>query len=88
MPAGYLKDFADELKQVGDVVFKSRHRSPVLIVIGKAAELVGEPAGREKTMVAEISPNGMTQMALVNRVFAVEKQAHSARGPIVLGRSG
>ena len=88
MPTGYLKDFVEELGRVGDVVFKGRYRSPVLIVIGKTAELVGEPAGREKTMIAQTSPNGMTQMALVDRVFAVEKQAHSPRGPIVLGRSG
>jgi hypothetical protein len=88
MPPGYLKDFAAELGKVGDVVFKSRYRSPVLVVIGKTAELIGEPAGREKTMVAQSSPDGVTQMALVDRVFALEKAAHAPRGPIVLGRSG
>ena len=88
MPAGYLKDFVEELGRVGDVVFKGRYRSPVLIVLGKTAELVGEPAGREKTMIAQTSANGVTQMALVDRVFSVEKQAHAPRGPIVLGRSG
>ena len=88
MSAGYLKDFAEELKRVGDVVFKNRHRAPVLIVIGKTAELVGEPAGREKTMVAKTSVSGLTSVALVDRVFSVEKAPHSPRGPIVLGRSG
>ena len=66
MPTGYLKDFVEELGRVGDVVFKGRYRSPVLIVLGKTAELVGEPAGREKTMIAQSSPN-VTQMALVDR---------------------
>lgn len=88
MPAGYLKDFVQELGRVGDVVFKGRHRAPVLIVLGKTAELIGEPAGREKTMAALSSPEGVTQMALVDRVFAIEKAPHSPRGPIVLGRSG
>jgi len=88
MPPGYLKEFAEELRRVGDVVFKGRHRSPVLVVLGKTAELIGEPAGREKTMAALSSAEGVTQMALVDRVFAIEKAPHSPRGPIVLGRSG
>jgi hypothetical protein len=87
MPAGYLKDFVEELRKVGDVVFKNRHRAPVLIVIGKTAELVGEPAGREKTMASMASVE-VTQVALVDRVFSVEKASHGPRGPIVLGRSG
>lgn len=86
--ADYLKDYRAELVRVGDVVFKSRHRSPVLIVIGKAAELVGESASLDKTMVAAPSPDGIRAVALLHRVFPVAKAPHAPRGPIRLGRSG
>ena len=85
--AGYLKDYQEELRRVGDVVFKQRHRSPVLIVVGKAAELVDEEGSLDKTMVATQSAAG-GQVALVNRVFAVTKAPHAPRGPVRLGRSG
>jgi hypothetical protein len=88
MPAGYLKDFQEEMRRVGDVVFKQRHRSPVLIVLGKIAELVDDDASHDKTMVAARSPDGVHEMALVNRVFPVLKSAYTQRGPVVLGRSG
>jgi hypothetical protein len=88
MPAAYLKDFREELKRVGDAVFKMRHRSPVLIVLGKTAELVGEPAPGERTIPAQRSGDGVKQMALGDRVFPVVKAPHAPRGPIVVGRSG
>lgn len=84
----YLKDYQEELRRVGDVVFKSRHRAPVLIVVGKAAELVGESGSMDKTMVAAPAPEGERAVALLNRVFPVAKAPHTPRGPIVLGRSG
>jgi FHA domain len=85
--ADYLKDYQDELRRVGDVVFSQRHRSPMLIVVGKAAELVDESAGGEKTMVAARSTI-KGQVALINRVFPVIKATHTPRGPVRLGRSG
>ncbi len=84
----YLKDYQAELRKVGDVVFKSRHRSPVLIVVGKAAELVGESNSVDKTMVASPAPDGRHAVALLNRVFHVTKAPHAPRGPVRLGRSG
>jgi hypothetical protein len=88
MAAAYLKDFREELRRVGEAVFKMRHPFPVLIVIGKTGELVGNPAPSERTIPAARSADGMKQMALADRVFAVTKAAHAPRGPIVLGRSG
>ena len=61
----------------------------MLIVLGKTAELVEEAKNKSwdgKTVVA--TPSGeVRHMALVNRVFTVEKAPHSPRGPIVVGRS-
>ena len=88
MPAVYVKDYAAELRRVGDVVFKGRYRSPFLIVTGRAAELVDEPAGRDKTVLSAPSPDGAKETAIINRVFPVTKAQHAPRGPIVLGRSG
>ena len=86
--ADYLKDYQEELRRVGDVVFKSRHRSPVLIVVGKAGELVGESQSMDKTMVAAPSSESARTVALLNRVFPVAKAPHTPRGPVRLGRSG
>src|SRR4051812_8366177 len=87
MPSAYLKDFKEELARVGDVVFKSRHRTPMLVVIGKAAELVDDSQRGDKTMVAAPSGPSKQAMALLDRVFTVNKAPHAQRGPIVLGRS-
>ncbi|MEO5768553.1 MAG: FHA domain-containing protein [Polyangia bacterium] len=86
--ADYISDYKEELRRVGDVVFQSRHRSPMLVVIGRAAELVAESNSLDKTMVAAPSPEGIRAMALLHRVFPVAKAPHAARGPIRLGRSG
>jgi len=88
MPSGYLKDFKEELRRVGDVVFKGRYRTPVLIVVGKTAELVEGASGVDKTMVAARSGTSKQTMALIDRVFPVNKAPHAQRGPIMLGRSG
>lgn len=88
MAATYVKDLKDELLKVGDVVFKSRHRSPVLIVVGKAGELAEGNSGRDKTMMATPSERTGHEFALIDRVFAVTKAPNSSRGPVVLGRSG
>jgi hypothetical protein len=84
----YLNDYKEELRRVGDVVFQSRHRSPMLVVTGKAAELAASSNSLDKTMVAVPSPDGVRTMALEHRVFPVAKAPHAARGPIQLGRSG
>ena len=88
MPSVYLKDYKAELGVVGDVVFKGRYRTPVLIVVGKAAELVEDSNGVDKTMVAARSATSKQTMALIDRVFPVNKAPHAQRGPIMLGRSG
>lgn len=87
MAAVYLKDYGEELQRVGDVVFKQRYRSPVLIVTGRTGDFVDEAAG-DRTMVAAPSDKPAKQVALLDRVFAVTKAAHTPRGSVVLGRSG
>ncbi|MES1205043.1 MAG: FHA domain-containing protein [Pseudomonadota bacterium] len=86
--ADYLKDYQEELRRVGDVVFKQRHKAPVLIVVGKAAELVDDKDALDRTMAAKRSEDSGKQVALLNRVFPVSKAAHTPRGPVRLGRSG
>jgi hypothetical protein len=88
MASLYLKDVADELRQLGDVVFKNRYRAPMLVVVGKAAELTAGDPGYDKTMVARPNEAVEPDFALINRVFAVTKAPHTPRGPVVLGRSG
>ena len=87
-PSVYLKDYKAELGTVGDVVFKARYRTPALIVVGKAAELVEGSSGIDKTMVAAKPAAADQALALVDRVFPVNKAPHGQRGPIMLGRSG
>jgi hypothetical protein len=86
----YLTDYAQELKRVGEVVFRKNHTSPVLIVTGRAAELVAGPEGssREITLVAKPSGGHAQALALLHRVFPVVKAPFSPRGPVVLGRTG
>jgi pSer/pThr/pTyr-binding forkhead associated (FHA) protein len=55
--------------------------------VGKAAELVDESQRGDKTMVAARSGASKQAMALVDRVFSVNKAPHAQRGPIMLGRS-
>jgi len=88
MAAIYLKDVKEELRRVGDVVFKSRYRAPALIVVGKAAELAGGSGGGDRTMLANPSETVGQDFALIDRVFPVSKAPHAPRGPISLGRSG
>jgi hypothetical protein len=86
----YLNDYAEELKRVGEVVFRRHYVSPVLIVTGRAAELVSSPEGsaRESTMLAAPSSGHVKALALMHRVFPVAKAPFSARGPVLLGRTG
>jgi hypothetical protein len=86
--AVYLNDYIEELKRVGEVVFRRRHPSPVLIVTGKAAELVERGSSREVTMVAKPSTGHVKELALINRVFPIIKAPFSPRGPVLLGRTG
>jgi len=90
MSSIYMDDFRDELRRLGDIVWKRAHRTPALIVLGKTAELVEEAKHHKawdgKTVIA--TPSGeVRHMALVDRVFAIDKAPHSPRGPIVVGRS-
>ena len=87
MPAIYMRDMKEELRRVGDVVFKGRHRSPALVVVGRAAELVGENPGLDKTMVADPSDETGHEFALIDRVFDISKAPNTSRGPVILGRS-
>lgn len=88
MAAVYLTDYVEELKRVGEVVFRRRHASPVLIVTGKAAELVERGSSREVTMVAKPSTSHGKELALLHRVFPIVKAPFSPRGPVLLGRTG
>jgi hypothetical protein len=84
----YLADYVQELKSAGAGAFKQRHASPVLIVTGRAAELVaGQRSLRESTMIAAPSGAHAQALALMHRVFAIAKSPYSPPGPVSLGRT-
>ena len=84
----YLTDYAQELKRVGEVVFRRRYSAPVLIVTGRAAELVGGPdrPSREVTMLSKPGGGDVKSLALMHRVFPIVKAPFSPRGPVPAGR--
>jgi hypothetical protein len=86
----YLTDYAQELKRVGEVVFRRRYSAPVLIVTGRAAELVGghERSSREVTMLSKPGGGDVKSLALMHRVFPIVKAPFSPRGPVLVGRTG
>ena len=83
-----LTDYAQELKRVGEVVFRRRYSAPVLIVTGRAAELVGERSSREVTMLSKPGGGDVKSLALMHRVFPIVKAPFSPRGPVLVGRTG
>ena len=59
MAALFIKDYRAELLRVGEAAFKTRHRTHVLVVTGRVAELVGEGASLTNgTAVATQTPGG------------------------------
>ena len=86
----YLTDYAQELKRVGEVVFRRRYSAPVLIVTGRAAELVTghERSSREVTMLSKPGGGDVKSLALMHRVFPIVKAPFSPRGPVLVGRTG
>ncbi len=86
----YLADYVEYLKRAGEVLFRRRHASPVLIVTGRAAELVAGPerSSREVTMLSKPGGGDVKSLALMHRVFPIIKAPFSPRGPVVVGRTG
>jgi hypothetical protein len=88
MPAGHVDDFVQELKRVGEVAFRKRHASPVLIVTGRATR--GKRADTDEvTRAISLMGSGKHRrsLALVHRVFPLEKGPTAASGPVVVGRT-
>lgn len=88
MPTGHVDDFVQELKRVGEVAFRKRHAAPVLIVTGRATR--GKRADADEvTRVISLKGSGRHResLALVHRVFPIEKGRHAPAGPIVVGRT-
>jgi hypothetical protein len=86
--AAHLDDFVLELKRVGEVAFRRRHTTPMLIVTGRATR--GQRAGTDEvtrvTSLAQTGRRGAT-LALIHRVFPILKAAHAPAGPISVGRT-
>jgi hypothetical protein len=88
MPAGHVDDFVQELKRVGEVAFRKRHASPVLIVTGRATR--GKRADTDdvtRSISVKQSGKHRASLALVHRVFPLAKAAHAPAGPVVVGRT-
>lgn len=88
MPAGHVDDFVEELKRVGEVAFRKRHTTPVLIVTGRATR--GKRAETDEvTRVTSLKASGKHRavLALVHRVFPLAKAANAPTGPVAVGRT-
>jgi hypothetical protein len=88
MPAGHVDDFVQELKRVGELAFRKRYTSPVLIVTGRATR--GKRADtNEVTRVTSLKGSGKhrASLALVHRVFPIAKAPNGPSGPVVVGRT-
>jgi hypothetical protein len=88
MPAGHVDDFVQELKRVGEVAFRKRYATPVLIVTGRATR--GKRADTDEvTRIVSAKQSGKhrASLALVHRVFALSKAPHAPAGPVVVGRT-
>jgi hypothetical protein len=88
MPAGHVDDFVQELKRVGELAFRKRHTSPVLIVTGRATR--GKRADtNEVTRVTSLKGSGKhrASLALVHRVFPIAKAPKGPGGPVIVGRT-
>jgi hypothetical protein len=88
MTAGHVDDFVQELKRVGEVAFRKRHPSPVLIVTGRATRGKRAETG-EVTRVTSLKQSGKhrASLALVHRVFALVKATQAPPGPVIVGRT-
>ena len=80
--AAYLKDIKEELRRVGDVVFKQRHRTPVLIVVGKAAELVDEIGGPTGRWWSSRPTTTASRWPCSIGCSPSNKAPHAPRGPV------
>jgi FHA domain len=88
MAAGHVDDYVQELKRVGEVAFRKRHPTPVLIVTGRATR--GTRAGTDEvTRVTSVAKSGKHRatLALVHRVFALAKAPNAAAGAVLVGRT-
>jgi hypothetical protein len=88
MPAGHVDDFVQELKRVGEVAFRKRYATPVLIVTGRATR--GKRADTDEvTRLIEKKASGKhrASLALVHRVFSLSKSPNAPAGPVVVGRT-
>ena len=89
MPAGHLDDFVQELKRLGEVGFRKRHETPVLIVTGRSTR--GRRADLDEEETRSISPKASgkrhASLALVHRVYPLTKSPHGPPGPVVVGRT-
>jgi hypothetical protein len=92
MAAAYLDDFVQELQRVGEVAFRRRHTTPVLIVTGRAtrgvrAVVVDDVTGPAGPGAEPATGRRSAPLALIHRVFPVVKAAQAPSGPITVGRT-
>jgi hypothetical protein len=89
MPAGHVDDFVQELKRVGEVAFRKRHATPVLIVTGRATRGKRAENNEDETRLISLKASGKhrASLALVHRVFPLAKAPHAPSGPVVVGRT-
>lgn len=79
----YLRDLRAELLKSGEADFRRSYHDPILLVIGRIAEL--DESNSDGTIMT--SPGDMAeQIALLHRVFVVRRKDNAVLGPITLGR--
>jgi hypothetical protein len=84
----YLDDFVRELGRVGEVAFRRRHTTPVLVVTGRVTR--GERANSidvtHRVALPATARRGAA-LALLHRVFPLVKAASATPGAVSLGRT-
>lgn len=83
----FTKDFREELRRGGEANFKVRHRSHVLVVTGRVADLVGEGSTADRTAIATGRSPVRHGLAILDRVFPLMKPTNAPPGPISIGRT-
>jgi len=83
----YLNEYVEKIRQLGVATFRSRHGTPVLLVLGLSGEL-GDGTGDGRTLPARVE--GLEEsLALADRVFPLVRASGLAdpRKPLYVGRT-
>jgi hypothetical protein len=85
----YVRQYAKELRERGDLHFSVQYGHPVLVGFGVAGELASHNGGGEvRTIVTADSDMIERQAAIIiSRVFPLKRRDGETKGPVFVGRT-